>query len=230
MANFGLFFNNLIASEGGYNPDDVGLPGMYGIRLDSWQTYGRDLNADHVINAADIPLITLQDAYAFYKQFYWDKLYLDDVRDQNLSEIMFDHGVNAGTSRAAKMIQYILNTQFGKHVAIDGGIDNSRNDSETIAAINSVNSRDLFNAFKNMRTWYYTYLGNGNISSIPSAVQTFFRNQLRISPSNNYSQYLEGWLDRVGGFLYNNRKAIAGGSGILLTIGLAALIYSSQSK
>lgn len=224
MANYSKFFSELIRTEGGYNPDDVGLPGKYGIRLNTWQTYGRDLNADGVINAADVPLITLDNAYELYKRVFWDVLKLDQVNDQALAELMFDHGVNAGTGRAAKMLQYILNETTGARLAIDGAIG-----PLTLSALNRADLKRVFDYFKLLRGQYYMYLA-GQTTNIPTNTQDFFRNSLGIYPNaTKYGQYLAGWLDRVNKFVYDHAEAIAvasGGFGILALIGAGVFLYS----
>lgn len=92
--------------------------------------------------------LTLQDAISIYKKKYFDPVKADSINNELLALHVFDHGVNAGTGRAIKMLQKVV----GVH--IDGIIG-----KETIS---KVNSGDYTNEFIQERINYYTLIGVGN--------------------------------------------------------------------
>jgi len=61
----------------------------------------------------------------FYKRNFWDKMRLDEVQSKKVQLVMFDFGVNFGTSRAVKYAQIC-----------SGAVVDSKIGPNTIAAIN----------------------------------------------------------------------------------------------
>lgn len=224
MANFSLYFFTLLQKEGGITTDTGGFTNK-GITLDSWQTYGRDLNGDGRIDEADVRLISDADAASFYRKNYWDKIQGDLIKSQVVAELLFDHAVNAGVSRASKLMQWILVNQFHKSIGpsgIDGIIG-----KDTLAAINSVNASQLANAYKQMRIYYYNYLA-GNVTSVPDPVKAFFADLSLSSSASKYGAYLNGWLNRVNSFVIENAKSIV--PTLLLLGGAGFIAYSLWNK
>lgn len=74
------------------------------------------------------------------KKAYWDKLRLDDVKNQNVAEAIGDFGFNSGLKTAAKAVQRVLKIE-------DDGVIGPA----TISAINSANQQKLFNDIQNYR-------------------------------------------------------------------------------
>nr|WP_321453595.1 glycosyl hydrolase 108 family protein [uncultured Carboxylicivirga sp.] len=109
----------------------------------------------------------------FYKSKFWDKILLDQVRDTSLQRIIFDAYVNSG-GNVIKLLQRVLRDQFGKNIAVDGA-----QGKMTVAAINSVNPEQLFEAFKVARASYYNAIATGD-------------NKV----------FLKGWLNRLSSFKY----------------------------
>jgi lysozyme family protein len=196
MAQFEQYFNQLIKHEGGYvdHPSDPGGATNLGITLATWRTYGRDLTGDGKIDKADVKKITKAHALPVYKRAYWDKLSLDFFHSQSLAEIVFDHGVNAGISRAAKMLQYVLNG-LGATLLIDGGIG-----AKTIQVLHTYPAKEVFEAYKKLRSSYY--LHRSNHAGLSPAEAAFFRNELQVSPSAKAAVFRKGWLNRVASFTY----------------------------
>ncbi|WP_375436034.1 hypothetical protein [uncultured Hymenobacter sp.] len=48
----------------------------------------------------------------FYKASYWNPLIMNAVHLQCVAEQLDDHGVNAGTSRPARILQHVYTTEF----------------------------------------------------------------------------------------------------------------------
>jgi len=176
--------NKVLKHEGYYsfNPNDKGGETYQGIARNyhpkwlGWalvdkekQKYGGALKRNYVI---EHPLMKGY-VQAFYKEKFWDRIYLSQVKDENLQNIIFDGYVNAG-SNAIRILQSTLNKTFGLKLKADGA-----QGLKTVAAINSVNPQQLFEAYKKARTDYYYSIAKGN-----NAV------------------FLKGWLNRISSFNY----------------------------
>lgn len=107
MANFDLYTEKLLEAEGGYqaNPADSGnynslhqLVGTNrGISAPTYESW-----IGHPPTAAEMKAISLETALDIYEVDYWDYLGLDNLQSQYIAEIVCDHGINAGPSRAGK--------------------------------------------------------------------------------------------------------------------------------
>lgn len=199
MANFNKYFSDLIEHEGGYvdHTNDPGGATKYGITLATWRAQGKDLTGDGKIDKADVKVMTKQHALPIYKRAYWDTLKLDLVDSQSVAEIIFDHGVNAGVSRAAKMAQFILKNYFLKPVVIDGQFG-----PKSVEALNSVNPAKFFERFKYLRQAYYNFRANKSEKGLADPVNVFFHRELKVSPSDSAAVFRKGWLNRVASFKY----------------------------
>ena len=90
------------------------------------------------------------DVAPIYKTEYWDRVKGDDLHPA-LALCIFDFGVNAGTGRAAKMIQKIVGT------AVDGGIGpNSLKKIEAYTDKHGI--KDVVKTYQSERQKYYEKL------------------------------------------------------------------------
>lgn len=217
MANFNQFIATLLDHERGFtdHPNDPGGATNLGITLNTWRQYGHDLDGDGVITVNDIRLLTPQLVSPVYKLMYWDKVGGDQINYQPLAEIVFDHAVNTGPWRAVKMLQYLLNTYFGKQLVMDGNIG-----PNTINAVNSVSGAGLYNHYRNLRKDYYNYRANV-LELVPDTSQVFL-STLSLSPSDSAKAFIDGWLNRVSSF--EKKKYLTLG-GLALLIGLGYIGY-----
>lgn len=106
----------------------------------------------------------------FYKDNFWDTLSLDRVNNQQLANVVFDFGVNTGIGTAAKKLQMAVNGICGS-LTVDGQIG-----SKTIAAVNKLDAKTLYDAFNAERKKYYEAIVANNPSQ---------------------KQFLGSWLNRI---------------------------------
>ena len=132
MADFKKAFEKVLKFEGGYVNDksDSGGETKYGISKKAYP-------------GIDIKSLTLEDAKAIYKKFYWDKIKGNEINNQRIAEIIFDTAVNMGVRRAVKIAQSCLG------VKVDGIVGN-----ETIEALNNCDE-NFINAYKLQRIKIY---------------------------------------------------------------------------
>lgn len=171
MARLEPYLPKLLKHEGGFvnHPKDPGGATNKGITLNTYEAfYGKNKTI------ADLKNITDSEVLEIYKKGYWDKILGDKITDQSLAEIIFDHAVNTGTSRAVNMLQFILNDKFDKTLKADGAMG-----QKTIDAINSVDADLLYKHYYNGREAYYRHISTVN---------------------RNLAGFLNGWLNRLKTF------------------------------
>ena len=98
----------ILHHEGGYvnHPKDPGGETNMGVTKRVYEDFG---------GTKDMKELTREDVEPIYKKNYWDRVKGDDL-PEGLDLMIFDFAVNAGTGRAAKFIQRLVNT------TVDGGI------------------------------------------------------------------------------------------------------------
>ena len=98
----------ILHHEGGYvnHPKDPGGETNMGVTKRVYEDFG---------GTKDMKELTKEDVEPIYKKNYWDRVKGDDL-PEGLDLMIFDFAVNAGTGRAAKFIQKLVNT------TVDGGI------------------------------------------------------------------------------------------------------------
>lgn len=119
MADYKIEFNKVIYHEGGYvnDPDDSGGETYLGIaRKHNPNWYGWVI-IDKVKRKRPISTLNkwlakeeelLRATKGYYKKYYWDVLYLDDIPSQKIAHVMFDTCVNMGKIAAIRVAQKIL--------------------------------------------------------------------------------------------------------------------------
>ena len=98
----------ILHHEGGYvnHPKDPGGETNLGVTKRVYEEFGGE---------KEMKDLTKEDVEPIYKKNYWDRVKGDDL-PEGLDLMIFDFAVNAGTGRAAKFIQRLVNT------TVDGGI------------------------------------------------------------------------------------------------------------
>lgn len=214
MADFTQYYPTLLANEGGYchdvqdpggetykgiarayHPKWAGWPTVDAVKArtslatsvprTSWRTLSKALETEIAL----APLVM-----NFYKASYWNPLSLDAVHSQCIAEQLADHGVNAGTSRPAKMLQYLLAAEFGVTLAVDGQVG-----PRTIAALNATDQKTFYTRFVAMRRAFYNYR-TGSFSPTDTLElapwHSFFQRELHLKTNSQMQKYLTSWMSR----------------------------------
>lgn len=136
MANHKILEPFILRWEGGFvnDKDDLGGATNMGVTLD---TYRSVFGSKKTVN--DLKRMTRVQWGIIFKKFYWDKWKADDIKDQNVANILVDWIWSSG-SYGIKIPQRVLG------VSVDGIVG-----SKTIAAINARDGRELFDTIKQER-------------------------------------------------------------------------------
>jgi lysozyme family protein len=115
---FKKFFKEMLENEGGYvdDPHDSGGKTLWGISANNFPDTYR--NVKQLFDEGQIDLAKLTAMNFYYKNFY-NTLY-DEIQDVQLAFRLFDFGVNAGVKRAVKILQNVMNENYGYKLKIDG--------------------------------------------------------------------------------------------------------------
>ncbi len=164
MAKFEIAESITGKNEGGYanNHADKGGETYAGIARNFWpnwngwqqidaikKQYGTNANTINLWAKKDVKL--QEDVSHLYKQNFWDQNKLDLFTDQQIANTVYDFGVNAGTRKAAKTLQDVLN------VSQDGIIGQI-----TVGQVNSGNPKAIHTAYNCKRKEYYESIAVGN--------------------------------------------------------------------
>lgn len=173
-STFDLRVDNVLDSEGGYvnNPDDKGGPTNRGIAWATWQENARSvLGVDPTLS--NLQSLTEEGAKKIYEKKYWDRSGGYDINDGDIRYFMFDFYVNSG-GWAVKTLQKSLNELNGISLVVDGAIG-----PNTLMAVNSSNSVELYNKLKEKRLDFYEKI---------------------VENDPTQEQFLEGWKNRLDEF------------------------------
>lgn len=156
MRDFNDYFQVILEHEGGFSDHsaDPGGATKYGISivfLKNLSLEEGDIDQDGDIDRDDIKALTVEDSKELYHKFFWSPLHLEGLDSEELQLHLFDHGVNAGTKTAVKLLQRILG------LSDDGVIG-----SKTIKAANSF-EEDLLEKYKEARRNYYDRIIASNL-------------------------------------------------------------------
>lgn len=219
MANFYSHIGVLLGHEGGFvdHPLDSGGPTNMGITLATYRRIKPSASVEDLRN------LSVEEAGKIYKTHYWDALKLDRVNNQNLANSLMDFGVNAGTKRSAKLLQFALNQNFGAQLAVDGIIGEA-----TLQKVNAVDGEALAKLFDSYRAMYYKFLANVP-QLLDSKLTQFFSQELRVKPQSSQKVFLRGWLARLKN-LGRNGKELVSVAGVVLVAGLFFFLIRKQNK
>lgn len=204
MARFESFLPIILQGEGGYSNliADLGGETYRGISRKwnpnwaGWKIIDqikkvRTIKNREIINNQQLNLYVAD----LYKKEYWLPINGDKLIDQDVANVIGDHGVNEGVKDATEMVQWVLVNKFGKRaVEIDGDFG-----PITLGNLNSVNARQFFNEFTDFRVAFYKYRGNdlGRDKSLDTAFYS-----LGVRPNSKQGEeFLDGWLARMDKFI-----------------------------
>jgi len=178
MASFEKAIKEILKHEGGYvnNAKDPGGATNYGvsIRLLADHPELGDFDGDGDVDIEDIKNMTIDDATKVYKTLWWDKYGYEKFIRDDIALKIFDFSVNAGGSRAHKILQESLNS-YGLKLTVDGIIGNA-----TYQAVNAFDTDETAHKFLNVYRAKQTEFYTGLVTSKP-----------------NLGIFLKGWLNRV---------------------------------
>lgn len=139
MADYRKLKPFILRWEGGYINDqaDLGKQTNKGVTLSTYRSvFGKNKTV------SDLKKITDEQWEFIFKKYYWDKWKADDIKDQNVANILVDWLWCSG-SYGIKIPQKVLG------VSIDGIVG-----TKTIAAINARDGRELFDTIRQERKDY----------------------------------------------------------------------------
>ena len=93
----------------------------------------------------------LEEVKMFYKKNFWDRMRLDEIKEQHIANEMFVFGVNAGCGRAVRLAQILVGT------VADGLIG-----PKTIEAINAYDTDEFDREFDSEEIKYYEAIVSNN--------------------------------------------------------------------
>lgn len=166
MANHKILEPFILRWEGGFvnDKDDLGGATNMGVTL---ATYRSVFGSEKTVN--DLKRMTRVQWGVIFKKYYWDKWKADDIKDQNVANILVDW-VWASGAYGIKIPQRVLG------VDVDGIVG-----PKTIAAINAIDGRELFDTIKQER-------------------KDFIDRICQTRPQNR--KFKKGWLNRINSLAY----------------------------
>ena len=153
MTNFEQSFAYLFKDEGGFvnNPSDPGGATKYGItRL----VLSRARSAP--VSDNDVKALTISEAKAIYKKYYWDPMSLDDIKDGRVACCIFNIDVVVGYGAAAKTAQRVCRMQ-DPEFKVDGIFGGG-----TILAINEIKPEKFITAFAKLAGMEFRVIADKN--------------------------------------------------------------------
>ena len=146
-SSFDACLARVLAHEGGYtnHPADPGGPTNFGITIADYRRYVKPL-----ATAADVRVMTLDEAKAIYRARYWDALACDDL-PAGVDYAVFDYGVNSGVARAGRVLRRCL--RLGDDTStVSGAVIAAANKGDTRALIAAI-CEERLRFLQSLRTW-----------------------------------------------------------------------------
>jgi len=159
MSDFQEAMKFLLPHEGGYadSPHDAGGATKYGISLRFLLTINPSATKETIKN------MTLTDAYAIYKKYFWDKYNIGAIKSQNIANKIFDMYINMAPKAAGKVVQNAINETAIKTVLVDGIMGDA-----TITAINEIKDDVLLPQIKLAAIAHYLAIVDASIAQLPN--------------------------------------------------------------
>lgn len=102
----------VIKEEGGFvnDPNDPGGATKFGVSIRAHRDDIGDLDGDGDIDAADVQLVSIEQAIEIYHDEYWQAIRGDDL-PAHLAVVLLDTAVNCGKVTAIKMLQRVVGVE-----------------------------------------------------------------------------------------------------------------------
>lgn len=199
MAVFEKALPGVLKHEGFYvnHPNDPGAETYAGISRKHWPNWagwaiidrekkeqGGKLPRNYKIQDYNLDVLIA----SFYKK-YWNESRAGEIQHQDTAQLYFDHAVNAGSGRAATILQRAIGRSGNLDIVIDGAIG-----PKTIAAANATKPEKLYALLFEERKMYYNKLAQQNPS---------------------LAVFLKGWMNRLASF---DVPAVTTGNGLVLAL------------
>lgn len=145
--NFDNCLNVILHHEGGFSnhPADPGGVTNLGVTKKAYEAY-----VGRTVTVNEMKALTVSKVKPFYKTQYWDKVKCDQL-PPGLDLCVFDFAVNAGVSRAARLLQRMVGSLEDGQI----GPVTLKRIADAVAA-KGVDS--LITSYQNMRQSYYESL------------------------------------------------------------------------
>jgi lysozyme family protein len=159
MPNVRQIAQDIVTREGGYvnDPADPGGPTKHGVTLGTLRALARDVNADGVVDIADLRALNTAQAVEIFLTRYFDRPGLC-LLPAALQASVFDMYVNAG-SMAIKLLQRVLTAQ-GHKLRCDGVLGPA-----TLAAVHACGAPALVDLYGVARRDFYYQLADARPAS-----------------------------------------------------------------
>jgi lysozyme family protein len=109
VAEFEFWIDGLLKAEGGFAADDNGAGACnYGITERFLKQHNIDLTGDGLVDVKDVKALTPEEAKSIYRKYFWDPMWLDEIKDQRLANLLGHMGVNQGIGTAVGFLQNAL--------------------------------------------------------------------------------------------------------------------------
>jgi len=145
--NFEPSLKEVLIHEGGYvnHPSDPGGRTNLGVTQRVYEEW-----VGYPVNEAIMRKLTVDHVKTLYKVRYWDAIHCDDL-SIGLDLCVFDFGVNAGTSRAARYLQRMVGAK-------EDGVIGPRTLSSVRQMAKDIGISGCIMRYQDMRRDYYRML------------------------------------------------------------------------
>ena len=167
----------ILSFEGGFvnDPVDRGGATNKGVTIATWRMQGYDKDGDGDIDVDDLKLISDADAIEVMRRCFWKRWRADEIKNQNLANILVDWIWCSGTPS-------ITITQAMLGLKADGIVGKN-----TLAALNRQDPQVFFNRLKARRKQFYERI----VEKRPSQVR-FLKGWLRRLDAIKYGSLTTG--------------------------------------
>ena len=153
------------------HPNDKGGLTVWGLSLRFLQLESLDIDLDGDVDRDDVRAITKEKMYHIYFDKFWKRNGYDKIESSVVATKLLDVSVNAGGSRAHKILKKAINRALNENMAIDGNFDKA-----TLSIVNAIEPVVLLDAIRVEQAEFYRAL----VKKTPA-----------------YGVFLKGWLKRA---------------------------------